>query len=89
MALNNKRVSSRQILANNIRYLRYQNKMSQEDLALKSGINLSFISDIENAKSSASLDTIDDLAIAFDMTSSELIKDHGFIITKKRVDSKN
>lgn len=36
----------------------------------------------------ATIDMIDDIGYALGWTTSELTKDHGFVVTKKRVDSK-
>lgn len=79
---------TRQILATNIVYLRHLNGWSQEEFAERTGRSVSVLSDIENKKLSATIDMVDDIASAFNWTTSEITKDHGFIVTKKRVDSK-
>lgn len=79
---------TKEILATNVTYLRHANKWSQEELANRSGRSISLISDIENANIGATIDAIDDIALAFGWTTSELTKDQGYIVTKKRVDSK-
>lgn len=80
--------TTRQILANNVTYLRHQNGWSQEELADRTGRSVSLISDIENTNIGATIDAIDDIGLAFNWTTSELTKDHGFVVTKKRVDGK-
>ena len=79
---------TRNILATNVTYLRHQAKLSQEELAYKSGRSVSLISDVENANIGATVDAIDDIGHALGWSTSELTKDQGFVITKKRVDSK-
>lgn len=79
---------TRNILATNITYLRHLKKWSQEELAHKSGRSVSVISDIENANIGATVDIIDDIGYALGWSTSELTKDHGFVVTKKRVDSR-
>lgn len=80
--------TTRKILATNITYLRHKKEWSQEELADKSGRSVSLISDIENENIGATIDAIDDIGFALGWTTSELTKNHGFVVTKKRVDSK-
>lgn len=80
--------TTRKVLATNITYLRHKKKWSQEELADKSGRSVSLISDIENENIGATIDAIDDIGLALGWTTSELTKDHGFVVTKKRVDGK-
>lgn len=80
--------TTRHILAVNITYLRHKMGLSQEELAEKSGRSISLISDIENENISATVDAIDDIGLALGWTTSDLTKDNGFVVTKKRVDSR-
>ena len=80
--------TTRKILATNIVYIRHSKKWSQEELANKSGRSVSVISDIENANIGATVDIIDDIGYALGWSTSELTKDQGFVVTKKRVDSR-
>ena len=80
--------TTRNVLATNVVYLRHLKKWSQEELAHKSGRSVSVISDIENANIGATVDAIDDIGYALGWSTSELTKDHGFVVTKKRVDSR-
>lgn len=76
------------ILARNVIYLRHEHKWSQEELASRSKMSTTYISDIENCKSNTGIDYIDNLAYAFNINAFELLVDHGWIVAKKRVDSK-
>ncbi len=80
--------TTRNILAINVTYLRHKMGWSQEELAERTGRSVSLISDIENANIGATVDAIDDISQALAWSTSELIKDHGFVVRKKRVDSK-
>ena len=88
VSLSKKNWTTRKILATNVVYLRHLKKWSQEELAHKTGRSVSLISDIENANIGATIDAIDDIGYALGWSTSELTKDHGFVVTKKRVDSK-
>lgn len=79
---------TRHILATNVTFLRHERNWSQFDLSERSNRSVSFISDVENATISASLDAIDDLAFAFDIETFELVKEQGYRVVKKRHDSK-
>ena len=79
---------TRKILATNVCYLRHQQGLSQYDLAEKCGRSVYLISDIENAKKGATIDAIDDIGKILGWTTSQLTEDHGFKVTKKRVDEK-
>ncbi len=83
------KLHARQILAINVIYLRLMNGWSQEELAYRANRSVSLISDIENALVSASIDVIEDIGLAFGYSVSYLTNDNGFIVIKKRVDSKN
>lgn len=61
----------------NIQNLRYSRKLSQEALALIAGIDRSYISEIELAKSSVSLDILERLACALDVDSQVLLAPRG------------
>lgn len=57
-----------------IRYLRQERKWSQEDLALEAGVNKNYICDLENGRRNPSLEILEKIAIAFDISLSELFK---------------
>ncbi|RAU91044.1 helix-turn-helix domain-containing protein [Paenibacillus sp. YN15] len=50
-----------------IRDLRKQRGLSQEKLALKAGINTSYMGQIERAEKSPTLDTLEKIAVALDV----------------------
>jgi transcriptional regulator with XRE-family HTH domain len=52
------------LLSKNLKRLRYQKKMSQLNLAIRTGLTQNFINDIENGKKWVSPDTIAKLSIA-------------------------
>jgi transcriptional regulator with XRE-family HTH domain len=54
----------REIVARNLRCLRKARSFSQEELGLAAGVDRTYISDIENEKYGASIDIIEDLAVA-------------------------
>lgn len=64
----------RDILARNIRVLRAQKAMSQETLAFESGVNRTYVSDVERGIRNISLDNISRLAKALDVPAWTLLK---------------
>lgn len=67
----------RDILARNIRLLRAQKSMSQETLAFESGLNRTYVSDIERGVRNVSIDNISRLAKALGVPAWRLLKDQG------------
>jgi transcriptional regulator with XRE-family HTH domain len=65
--------SARRILAHQVRRLRVARQMSQEDLADAAELSQDQISEVENAKHSTTLDNIQRLAFALDVTVAELL----------------
>lgn len=57
-----------------IKFLRKQRKWSQEDLALESNINKNYICDLENGRRNPSLDVLERLCFAFQISLEELFK---------------
>ena len=57
-----------------IRFLRQQLRWSQEDLALNANINKNYISDLENGRRNPSLDILERIAVAFNISLAELFK---------------
>lgn len=57
-----------------IKSLRIKKSLSQVDLAAGSGLERSYISELENGKYQPKLATIFDIAKAFDMKPSDLIR---------------
>jgi len=65
---------AREILGKKLRWLRFMRHWSQEELAHASGLHRTYISAIERAKCNVSLDNVEKLALAFDLTVSELFQ---------------
>lgn len=65
----------RETLARNIRLLRAQKGMSQETLAFDSGINRTYVSDVERGVRNVSIDNVSRLAKALDVPAWQLLKD--------------
>lgn len=68
--------SLRQILADNIKTLRAQENISQEDFAALCDLHRTYISDIERCNRNISIDNIEKIAAAFHITASELLKEN-------------
>lgn len=65
----------RQILADNMKVLRAQENISQEDFAALCNLHRTYISDIERCNRNVSIDNIEKIAAAFHVTASELLKE--------------
>ena len=65
---------ARQILAQNLRPLRFHRRWSQETLGFEAGLHRTYISQIEKGKSNISIDNIEKLAHALGLTVSELLR---------------
>ncbi|HIR58479.1 MAG TPA: helix-turn-helix transcriptional regulator [Candidatus Onthousia excrementipullorum] len=65
----------RDIFRINLRYYRIKNKMTQEDLAVKSDLTDKYISDLERGIFSPSLEKLDMLAEALNIDTYLLLKD--------------
>ncbi len=64
-----------QNLARNLRRLRIERGLSQEDFALRSGLHRTYIGGIERAERNITLASIEKLAAALDVHPLELLKD--------------
>lgn len=64
----------RQILANNIKNLRTQKKLSREELSLVLGVDHSYVSKLEKGKINITLDKIEMLANYFETEVYLLLK---------------
>lgn len=62
-------------IGDKIKLLRKENKLTLKDLSMKTGLSISFISDIENKRRNPSIDTAKILANAFGISVSELLDD--------------
>lgn len=65
----------RDVLARNIRLLRAQKSMSQDALAFESGLNRTYVSDIERSVRNVSIDNVSRLAKALDVPAWQLLFD--------------
>ena len=57
-----------------VKYLRKKLRWSQEDLALSANINKNYICDLENGRRNPSLEILERIAIAFNISLAELFK---------------
>ena len=57
-----------------IKYLRKQKGMSQEDLALESGVNKNYLSDLERGNRNPTVKVLAKIAYSLDITLEELFK---------------
>ena len=57
-----------------VKYLRKKLRWSQEDLAFNANINKNYICDLENGRRNPSLEILERLAVAFNITLEELFK---------------
>ncbi len=64
----------RQILANNIKNLRTQKKLSREELSLVLGVDNSYISKLEKGRINITIDKIEMLADYFEIETYLLLK---------------
>ena len=63
------------LFAQNLKMLRKSQKLSQQQIAEKTGIARSMISDYENGKKEPTLSVLDKLAKYFNLTLEELVYD--------------
>lgn len=63
----------KEMLGNKIRKIRLGKKMSQEDLAFKSGLHRTYISDIERGARNVSIKNIEKIAKALNASLKELM----------------
>jgi transcriptional regulator with XRE-family HTH domain len=75
----------RSIFIYNLQIYRKKKNISQEKLALLSGIHRTGYHLIENGKSSPSLDTVEKIADALNVTGADLLKDPGIPLTDEPI----
>lgn len=68
------RDTSSKRLGKNLKKLRLKMKMSQGDISRKLGVDRAYISSIENGRMNPTLTTLEKLAEAIGVNSSELLK---------------
>ena len=62
----------RQVVARNLRVLRKQKGLSQEELAFQAGINRNYVGQIEREEKSPTVDMVEKLAAALGVMPEEL-----------------
>lgn len=67
-------MASREKLGENLRKLRIKRALSQGDLADALGVDPAYISNIENGRMNPTLSTLEKIAKALGISSSELLK---------------
>ena len=63
----------RQIVARNLRVLRKQRGLSQEELAFQAGINRNYVGQIEREEKSPTVDIIEKICISLEVSPSALL----------------
>lgn len=75
----------RKILGKNVRYYRYQNRLTQEKVAERCELSPRYLSDIENGKGNISVDTLNKLATILKVKPYLLIKKQNINRLPKKV----
>ena len=78
----------RHIFSKNLKYYRIKENLRQEDLAEKVELTDKYISDLERAKFSPSLETIEKIASVLNIDAYILLKKNDNIINITRIDEK-
>jgi len=66
-------MSLRRVLASNLRRLRADRGLSQEELAHRAGLNRNYVGMLEREENAATIDTLERLAAVLDVPASELL----------------
>jgi transcriptional regulator with XRE-family HTH domain len=67
-------MSLRRVLACNLRRLRAERGLSQEELAHRAGLNRNYVGMLEREENAATIDTLERLAAVLDVPASELLE---------------
>lgn len=67
-------MSSRQVVAKNLRMFRERLGLSQEELAHKAGVDRTYVSSLERQRYGATVDTLDKLAFAMGIKTADLLQ---------------
>lgn len=78
----------REIISSNIRYYRFSNKLTQEDLGELTGLSSRYISDIENNKGNIPIDTLEKIAKTLKIKPYLLLKEQKHKRLPVRVNNK-
>ena len=81
-------MSTREILAINLKYYRYKLNLSQEKFAEKLGSTLHYINQLENLRRKSSLELIDKFADKLGVSAAKLLTYNPKHIIKQRINSK-
>jgi len=76
MSANNANHNGRAIFARNLRARRLEKSLSQEELADLSGLHRTYVGSVERGERNISIDNIERLAVALELTISELLDDN-------------
>ncbi|MES2206765.1 MAG: helix-turn-helix transcriptional regulator [Pseudomonadota bacterium] len=68
------KIPSRKIVAQNVRAIRLQKNVSQEELADLSKLHRTYIGTVERAESSITVDSLDKISAALNVETWELLK---------------
>ena len=66
--------SLRQTLSENLKKVRHERGLSQEDLAHLCGLHRTYISDVERCSRNISIDSIEKIAIALSLSAADLLR---------------
>lgn len=84
-----KQLASKDILAVNLKYYRFQKNLSQEKFAEMLGSTLPYINQLENGRRKPTLELLDKFSAVLGVTSAELITyNKGHYIIAKRIDER-
>ncbi|ABA04107.1 transcriptional regulator, XRE family [Nitrobacter winogradskyi Nb-255] len=64
----------KEVMAINMRRLRYDKKLTQEELAERSGLSMRYVGSIERGAVSASVSVLGKVAVALDVDPCDLIR---------------
>ena len=64
----------RQVVAKNLRKLRGERGLAQEELADRAGLNRNYVGMIEREENAPTVDTLEDLARALDVSVIDLVR---------------
>lgn len=82
-------MKTKQIIGRNLKFLRYQSGLSQEDFYTAHNLSVKYLAMVERGEVNVSVDFLDRLAKKLKVDTSELlIDDASRKINKKRIDSK-
>ena len=82
-------MKTKELVARNLKYLRYKSGLSQEEFYTKYNLSFKYLAMVERGEINFTVDFLDRLAKKLKIDTSELlIDDNKRIINKKRIDAK-